>query len=327
MILRRNALAAFLVLGLTAPAQAATPPRPGTPLDQWHGGPVVDAAGNFAYCVVENRFDNDVVLVVARNGAGEANLALGLPGAELEPGQTVRLALRIDDRLRRDLTGHIVDPELMVIETGRDTEFYEGLRRGRVLTIQGPTDSVAFQLTGTARALAELATCVTEAQARGPVAVPPPLPEPLMAVLARAGLEVVPFPIDRTAGPRVVDFAWRLGPVFGGMVERRAAETDDFETLSTRYVADLAERCAGEFRQQLGDVETLAVARVRTADATCRSAEGTIHVALLLYLTDTRLFTVFFHEAAAADRVTAEDARNALARVIRELAQQSPGAG
>ena len=249
-----------------APAKGAQ--LTGAPIGDWRGGPVTDPDGKFAYCVAENRFDNKLALVIARNPNGETNLAIGIPGAGMAKGTKFPMSVRVDETVKRSFTGIAVEPDLLVVSTGKDDELYESMRKGSRLIMQGPTDTAIFQLRGTGKALGELKSCAqngsgnigaggkppapnAQGGAQGgqkPVAAPP-LPETLRAILNAAGLrQAVPLslagiPEDR----RPADFAWKIGPVFGGVREARAPAEATFEALTTNYLDVLKQRCSGAF--------------------------------------------------------------------------------
>jgi hypothetical protein len=342
------ALALGAVLGLssvlptTALAQAPATggaQLTGAPTGDWRGGPVTDANGKFAYCVSENRFDNKLALVIARNSKGETNLAIGIPGAGMTQGTKFPMSVRVDETVKRNFTALAVEPDLLVVSTGNDDELYEGMRKGSRLIMQGPTDTAIFQLRGTAKALGDLRTCAQQAGAGaaakpgagpgGPKPVAVTLPDTLRAILNAAGLrQAVPLslagvPEDR----RPADFAWRLGPVFGGVRESKAPPNADFAVLTTNYLDVLKQRCGGEYSATPAPVETLPRVTLRTAMVTCSPKEGKINVAILFYKSQGDIFTVFFHEATDADVELAKKARDGLATVVRKLGSDQPPAG
>jgi hypothetical protein len=318
----------------------------GAPIGDWRGGPVTDPNGKFAYCVAENRFDNKLALVIARNPNGETNLAIGIPGAGMAQGTKFPMSVRVDETVKRNLTGIAVEPDLLVVSTGKDDELFESMRKGSRLIMQGPTDTAIFQLRGTGKALGDLRTCAQTAGASGvtkpagpgaqggqggqggqkPVAVV--LPDTLRAILNAAGLrEAVPLsmaniPEDR----RPADFAWKIGPVFGGVREARAPADTTFETLTTNYLDILKQRCSGEFTATPAAVESLPRVTLRTANVSCTPPEGKINVAILFYKSQGDIFTVFFHEASDADLELAKKARDGLTQVVRKLGSAQPPA-
>jgi len=329
-----------------AQAQNNAPPKgaqlTGAPIGDWRGGAVNDPNGKFAYCVAENRFDNKLALVIARNSSGETNLAIGIPGAGMTQGTKFPMSVRVDETVKRNLTGIAVEPDLLVVSTGKDDELFESMRKGSRLIMQGPTDTAIFQLRGTGKALGDLRTCAQQAgvgvapkpggqasQKPGdqkPVAVT--LPDTLRAILNAAGLrEAIPLsmanvPEDR----RPADFAWKIGPVFGGVREARAPADMSFETLTTNYLDILKQRCSGEFTATPAAVESLPRVTLRTANVACTPPEGKINVAILFYKSQGDIFTVFFHEASDADLELAKKARDGLTQVVRKLGSAQPPA-
>jgi hypothetical protein len=356
------ALAAALLLPAQALAQApsrtaqpqaaqsqATPAA--APTTGWRINPVRGPGGQTAYCLAEAKFSSNLVLAIARNPQGEVNLAIGIPQAGMTQGARFPLTITLDGKLRRRLEGVATDPQLLVVSTGPDTELYEALRRGSNLTIQGPQDTTAFQLKGTSKALADLRACAEgggsgakpgggagggAAAAAGQPPRPEPMPPALRAVLARAGIQEVQV-IDMQRVPpdrRPADFAWRVGQVLGGLREMQAPPDAGLPKLSESYLDGLRQRCQSTFTANPAPVETVGAVALRTAEATCAQPDGkTIAVSMLFYLTDTRLFTVFFHEAEEASRAQAQKIRDDIAGVIRGLAaappptQQPPGGG
>jgi hypothetical protein len=328
-----------------AQAQNNAPPNgaqlTGAPIGDWRSVPVTDANGKFAHCIVLNRFNNNLTLVIGRNGNGENVIAIGIPGASMTKGNKLPMSVRVDETIKRNLTGIAEEPDLLVVNTGKDDELFEGMRKGSRLIMQGPTDTAIFQLRGTGKALSDLRTCAQTAGASGvtkpggpgaqggqggqkPVAVV--LPDTLRAILNAAGLrEAVPLsmaniPEDR----RPADFAWKIGPVFGGVREARAPADLAFETLTTNYLDILKQRCSGEFNAAPAPIETLPRVTLRTANVSCTPPEGKINVAILFYKSQGDIFTVFFHEASDADLELAKKARDGLTQVVRKLGSPPP---
>jgi len=329
-----------------AQAQNNAPPKgaqlTGAPIGDWRGGPVADPNGKFAYCVAENRFDNKLALVIARNPNGETNLAIGIPGAGMAKGTKFQMSVRVDETIKRNFTGIAVEPDLLVVSTGKDDELYESMRKGSRLIMQGPTDTAIFQLRGTGKALGELKSCaqngtgtIGTGKPSGPNAAQGAqkqaaavLPETLRAILNAAGLgQAVPLslagvPEDR----RPADFAWKIGPVFGGVREARAPAGASFDSLTTSYLDVLKQRCSGAFTATPAAIETLPRVTLRTANVSCSPQEGKINVSILFYKSQGDIFTVFFHEASDADLALANQARDGLAQVVRKLGSEQPPA-
>ena len=324
-----------------APAKGAQ--LTGAPIGDWRGGAVTDPNGKFAYCVAENRFDNKLALVIARNPNGETNLAIGIPGAGMAKGTKFPMSVRVDETIKRNFTGIAVEPDLLVVSTGKDDELYESMRKGSRLIMQGPTDTAIFQLRGTGKALGELKSCaqngsgtIGAAKPAAPNAAPSAqggqkpvavtLPETLRAILNAAGLrQAVPLslagiPEDR----RPADFAWKIGPVFGGVREARAPAEATFELPDDHLPGRPEAALQRAFTATPAAIETLPRVTLRTANVSCTPQEGKINVSILFYKSQGDIFTVFFHEASDADLALANQARDGLARSSANSAPNSP---
>ena len=329
-----------------AQAQNNAPPKgaqlTGAPIGDWRGGAVADPNGKFAYCVAENRFDNKLALVIARNPNGETNLAIGIPGAGMAKGTKFPMSVRVDETVKRNFTGIAVEPDLLVVSTGKDDELYEGMRKGSRLIMQGPTDTAIFQLRGTGKALGELKTCAQNGggtvgaakpgapNAQGgqkPVAVT--LPETLRAILNAAGLASRRFPCRSPACPKTAARPTSPGgsaPCSAASAKRGLPPKPRFESLTTNYLDVLKQRCSGAFTATPAAIETLPRVTLRTANVSCTPPEGKINVSILFYKSQGDIFTVFFHEASDADVALANQARDGLTQVVRKLGTEQPPA-
>lgn len=303
---------------------------PTSPSGSWTINAVPDEKGGFAYCVTESRYESGHVLIVGRTKPGAVNLGLRIPGAGLPTGERWQVALTIDDKLKRDITALSAQPDLLIVSLGTDEEAYGLLGSGRELVLRSTSDRIAFQLKGTKKALGDLKTCADKAGAgfappRAPTQAA--LPETLAAILTAAGMRNVQ-PVDMSKIPpaeRPADFAWRHGSVLGGVRERTVEEGAKLPELSATYVKALTDKCTGKPATSLSEPEALPGVTLRTGTVDCALENGgQIHVSLVLYRTEARLFTVFFHEAATGDAAIADQARDNIATVIRGLASKAP---
>jgi hypothetical protein len=345
-----RALALATTALLAAGAAAAQTSAPPAPVGQWAGGPVTPpGAGGPAYCATQNQYDSGLALVLARNPQGETNIGISVPGAEFAQGTRFPVQVSVDGGTERQFDAVAADGSMILIQTGRDGELYEQLRRGSRLTVRGPDDDAIFALKGTSQALADLQTCAeriasgapaqgpgqAQGQAQGPGQgqARPPLPPSLAAVLARSGLTEVQV-LNLDAMPqdkRPADYAWRFDGVFGGVREFDTEPGATIAELSEQYLASMKQACPGTFEAVPAEPTQVGQVGIRTAEATCTATDRKINVSMLLYLTGNGIFTVFFNEADDSARQRAVEARDGLARAIRELAereatgQQGPG--
>ena len=315
-------------------APAAEPAKLATLTDAWKGGPAKEQGAD--YCVQEARFSSGHLLIVGRTKTGEVNLALGIPGGGLPVGERWKVTVTADGAAPRDRQAVAASKGLLVIGMGFDTEFYDRLKRGKTLNLKSAADDIAFQLSGTAKALGELEKCAAglpDPKQGGKVASgapggagAPPFPETLAAILGAAGLrevQTLAFP-DVPADQRPADYAWRIGRVLGGVRERIVPDGTSFDEVSTKYAQALRDRCRGAGSLSNGPIERHPGVALRSATVDCEGegGKGAVHVALVSYLSDANMFAVFFHEATPAHKAEADDIRDRLTAVFRRVARQ-----
>lgn len=311
------------------PRAAETVKGPAAPVGEWELRAVKTPDGQFSYCVTQSKFDSGHVLVIARTKTGEVNIALGIPGARLPADERWSVKLSVDDKGTRDRAATAAQADLLVVPLGGDEEIYGLLGSGKQLNIQSNTDRIAFQLKGTKKVLGDLRSCAEKAgagfetKAAAPAKLP--FPEPLTAMLAAAGFrELQPVNFEGVpVNERPADFAWRSGPLFGGVRERQVISDSSLAELAGEYADGLKKRCPGESVVALGEPETLPGLTLRTGSVDCAMKDGALHISLLYYLTDARLFTVFFHEGPVAEKENATKARDSIAGVIRDVSRKA----
>lgn len=341
--MRKSAPAAFAAVLLASafslslapfPVLAAEPAKLATVAEPWKGGPAREQGAD--YCVQEARFSSGHLLIIGRTKAGEINLALGIPGGVLPVGERWKVTVAVEGAAPRERQAVAASKGLLVIGMGFDVEFYDRLKRGKTLNLKSAADDIAFQLSGTVKALGELEKCAAalpDPKAGGKVASgapggagAPPFPETLAAILGAAGLrevQTLAFP-DLPPDQRPADYAWRVGRVLGGVRERAVPAGTNFDEISVKYAETLRDRCKGAGAMTNSAVERLPGVALRAASVDCEgeAGKGAVHVALTSYLSDANMFAVFFHEATPAHKAEADDIRDRLTAVFRRVALQ-----
>jgi hypothetical protein len=407
-----------LVLGVVAgPAiaadKAASKPAaskaaaPANPTEDWAITAVTKENGGFDYCAAGTRFDNGHALLIARNKADELILIVGLSSDSLKAKSILPTRLTVDNRETRQSSGLVTRPSAMAIAMGKDSGFFESIRRGKTLSIDNTELKLSVSLRGSGKALTDLSACVgsegksvptvqtaatpiipapavsapvaaapsepapapepaavaagieasppaapaptqlamlphpadsvpvatsaapaTAPAAPVPAPVPaaaplgPALPDPLVNLLSAAGMAgVVPVSLERVPqDQRPATFAWKYGPVFGGIREISIIDNRNLTELTDAYVDVLRNSCGGKFTSSLGPIETLREVPMRAGEATCALPERTTEFRHLYYINKARIFTTFIHESDSASKAMALNARDQLAAVIRQLA-------
>lgn len=310
--------------GAAAPAK---PDGPGELIESWDGGAAKKKDGSFAYCVAEGEFTSGHVLMFARSPKGETNIGIGIPGADLPKGGEWPVTIEVDRKLKRERVAIASQPDMLVVSNGKDEELVNALMGGSELVVSSATDRIAFKLSGTKKVLGDLKTCVDKGGNVPPIKVAAGrpaekknrLPEGLDSLLTAAGVhdaELVPMdkiPQER----RPADVAWRFGPIVGGIRERAVGEDARIDELSDGFADAMKQRCEGTPTVSLNPSEQAGSVWLRTGSVDCAMPQGKLHVTLNFLLSQRRLFTVIFHEAAEPDVALAEKVRDNLTHVLR----------
>jgi hypothetical protein len=146
-----------------------------------------------------------------------------------------------------------------------------------------------------------------------------------LKLLQGAGLKdvkVVPVP-DPEKSP--VDFAWRSEGVIGGLRERKVPTDMTLEKMSEIIEGGYKKQCSGTYDSNVSKTESMPGVNLRTLDVSCDMSGHSARVALLVYLTDTHLFSMFMNEAEDGSKEKATSARNKIANAIRKLAKSQAG--
>ncbi|HEY0836404.1 MAG TPA: hypothetical protein VGE72_21025 [Azospirillum sp.] len=342
------------LFGAETPAQKAADQKPeeqpkateqtaggaAAPMGEWGGGPSMSPDGKLVYCVTEAVFDSGHTLMIARNAKGELNVGLQIPGANLPRGQDWPVKVTIDDKLVRERMAIATQADMLVVPHGPDEALFSALMNGQELAVVSDSDRIAFQLKGTKKALTELKTCVDKGgnvpsskkavENNATPGKPSGMPDELLSLLATAGIRSIePVSLDNVPlDKRPADYIWRSGPVTGSVRQHTVSDDASLAEVSKVYQEAMTKACAGKAVLTYADAEALPGVMLRTGAVDCTTERGTLHAALLLYLTDARLFTLFTHEVDIrdADATQADRMRDRIAEVIRELAQKGPAA-
>lgn len=330
----------------SAAAQSSAPSKPGVLKGQWQVEPEVFTDGTFKMCSVGAEFDNHLHLLFLRNPAKRTQMVLGIPGAQMPPGQRAEINVSVDDKIKRTLGAVVSQPNALAIGLGDDAELLKAIGSGSVLKIDVPGDTASFQLKGTTKALSDLTTCVDQGVA-GTLKLPAPrepvIAPPLAKLLVDAGLQNArAIPVDKIPPQqRPGDYAWQIGDkVLGAVRSFPIGEAaGDFSKVTDTYVEQLKKSCTGTYTPNMAAVENLPAYKLRTGSVACDAEGQKIHVSLLMQFIElpkqqgqeqaVRVLNVYSHEATDAEKAQADGATQGLAKALREKGKEplpAPGA-
>jgi hypothetical protein len=137
----------------------------------WRGGAYARPDSRaFSHCGIARAYDAST-LIFTRTPNGGLNIGLdGIPPGS--DGTTPPAALlTIDGQTERALPVVAAGPDTTVLPVGEDAELVDRLRRGTTLEIRLGDRELAYPLTGTFDALAELQDCVAAAEDMAPTRI------------------------------------------------------------------------------------------------------------------------------------------------------------
>ncbi len=298
--------------------------------------PVFEPNGSFAFCLGEQSYADGRKLTVALSPKEEINLGVTILGAGFKREARYDVALIVGEGKPRKIRTQALDETTLLLQMGGNATFQKNLLSAKDITIGAGPKTVLFPLPPMDRFLGTLKKCLAEYKDQtlsGQQAEPPPteLPAKIIDFLKSAGLaSIVPLPLnDVPEDKRPADYVWQTGKILGGIRERHAPEGQKLFDLIGLHMKGLEKECAGKFKASVEREQKGPGVVMRLAEASCApddSAKGPpVTVAMVLYLTDNGLFTVFTHEGAGADKAEALTARNKVAKALMDLAKASAG--
>lgn len=331
--------------GPAAPSGAPAASKVGTVTGNWQVGPQVYTDGSFKLCEAQASFDNGLALVFLALPVPQAeqqakklppkiiNLVIGVPGANMPPGQGPAIKLKLDGKLEQTRGSQVIQPN--AIMTGfdpMDANFMKALPAANKLEITSPNDTATFVLKGGTKAFKDLNACFDQAMA-GKLqlpAPPPAIPPAFAALLMDAGLkDAHPLPVDKMSPQeRPGDFAWAIQKDVIGSLRSVGLkpEAGDLEKIMQNYLDSLSKGCQGTYTPTKGKLEKLLQIDMQTGSASCKTDKGEFYANLILYLTKDRQLFIISHEAPVASKAVADNAGNAIAGVLRKKANEPPPA-
>lgn len=134
--------------------------------------------GGDAYCALARRFNNGLILTLARNGKDEGSIAIDFQKDVLNSAVEYPVTITPNTGAARSFNVHPVSGKAVVIRLGADYAFYDSLNRSSVLGINVAGTQYDFAVSDFPQGQEKLNGCLSTMvePAAGPVAaaVPPP---------------------------------------------------------------------------------------------------------------------------------------------------------
>ena len=182
-----STLSALAIFAATTTTQAFAPPTMNLgllrPLEKWKVGTV--KMQDTAYCAMMNQFDKDVALAFARNPDGYGSIAVNFRESFFKPGEDYDITMQVDDAHPRHFTGRASSARAVIVQIGRDENFYDALNGDGNLSIGLPTMDMIFALRKFSGTYVALVDCANRLQRVGPKTVAMPVPDVEKSALDR----------------------------------------------------------------------------------------------------------------------------------------------
>lgn len=246
----RFAIAALTAATITVAAPARAETLETFTVGQWEGAAFAnEESGTFTHCAVLADHDNGFTTGFSMGANGNWALDLIREDWDLEAGEAEELAVRIDQGQARELQGQTAAPKHMRALMPKDDALIEALRKGRTLFVTRGTETHAFSLAGSSKALAALEECV----ARHGVRITPRRVEATRGLIARVlqaldGKEAQLLDPETLGGPFARHEAvWRWGDIMGILDIATTQDAPTVQAVAEALVAADGSNCAGDF--------------------------------------------------------------------------------
>ena len=118
-----------------------------------------------AYCALARKYTPNTVLTIARNAMGESSVAIDFQKAVFNTSRAVTVELDAGANELRQFEVRPTSRSAVVLKTGRDSEFFTGLRGSRILEASIGDDSYRFVMPDIEIGLGQLSGCLGSDQA------------------------------------------------------------------------------------------------------------------------------------------------------------------
>jgi hypothetical protein len=232
----------------------------------------------------------------------------------------------VGEKFKKKIRARAIDDSSVLLQMGTDKKFLGALTTGSGVNVSASGTEMSFPTPPMKKVMASLDRCIKENKStvsKSAEAIESVMPETLKALLIASGLkEIAPLAMDDIPVPqRPADFVWKTGNLLGGVREREMPKGKSLSELAGLHVEGLKNKCAGEFKTEIGREESAPGLRLRTADAMCKAKDRTIFVSMLFYISTNRVFTVFSHEGGKNDVKEAMAVRNSIKKTLMQLAE------
>lgn len=119
-------------------------------------------AGNDTFCLMENRFDNDVTFMVGQRADGYSTLGLNYGIEMLQPDRNYMVTVQVDDVFEENFVAYAESDQTLVVQLGKKRSFFDALTTANAIRVAMQGSASTFTATGIAQNLSKMSQCLTQ---------------------------------------------------------------------------------------------------------------------------------------------------------------------
>lgn len=274
--------AAVLAVSAAAPALAEFKSGP------WTGSAYARSDGAFERCVITSEQPKGLRLGFGRSVEGAFEIWLMNKSWNLQPNTPVQVSLWVDSEQKRTGNFQVVSKEAMAAQFPVDANLAEQLKRGNVLHLTTPAETLDLKLTGTFKAIGELDKCWAQntgaagkpaARATAPakrvkgmdlLTLPPRDFAGQVVTSGKAGYFAIPDTLPEAMRQWNAALVWDVKAGKGVGIAAGVGSNPDVEALRDNLTQQKKQKCKGEMTSS-SDVRTLegAAIQVKRVEIRC----------------------------------------------------------
>lgn len=114
------------------------------------------------YCMMAQKFDQNIFLVFAENTKGERSVAVDFQSARLDPSKTYTVSLDPGSKETRTYEVKPVSEKVFIVRFGEDHAFVQAMKETKTLSVEFAGELYSFTLNKTGEGWLEMSKCVAD---------------------------------------------------------------------------------------------------------------------------------------------------------------------
>jgi hypothetical protein len=169
-------------------------PMPAQPLKEWTIRNMEPSAPgkNDAVCLLQNRFSNNLILVIGQNNAGEGLVAIDYGIDMFSMDQDYHVKVELDENYSKEFSAYTTSPQKLMIPIGKNPEFFAALQSADALHVELKGAASTFAVNNLSQGLQNFSKCVAD---MGGAALPAAMAKQAPKAMAQTEMPAIPNPV------------------------------------------------------------------------------------------------------------------------------------